>query len=65
MNEMYEFGPFVVDGVRRVLLRNGRPKSLSNKAFDVLVVLIRNRHRTVEKEDRHVGSARPRKTQRG
>jgi DNA-binding winged helix-turn-helix (wHTH) protein/Tol biopolymer transport system component len=51
MNEAYEFGPFVVDGVRRVLSRNGRPLSLSNKAFDVLMVLIRDRHRVVEKEE--------------
>jgi DNA-binding winged helix-turn-helix (wHTH) protein len=51
MNEIYEFGPYVVDSVRRVLLQDGRPVSLSNKAFDVLVVLIRDRHRVVQKEE--------------
>jgi DNA-binding winged helix-turn-helix (wHTH) protein/Tol biopolymer transport system component len=51
MNEIYEFGSFVVDSVRRVLLRNGRPVAVSNKGFDVLVVLIRDRHRVVEKEE--------------
>ena len=51
MNEMYEFGPFVADSVRRVLSRNGTLVSLSNKGFEVLMVLIRDRHRVVEKEE--------------
>jgi DNA-binding winged helix-turn-helix (wHTH) protein len=51
MNEMYEFDRFVVDVVRRVLSRNGTPVSVSNKAFDVLAALIRDRQRVVEKEE--------------
>jgi len=51
MKEIYEFGPFQADGVRRVLSRSGGPVSLSNKAFDVLMVLVRERHRVVEKEE--------------
>lgn len=51
MNEMYEFGDFVVDTARRVLSRNGTAVSLSNKAFEVLTVLIRDRDRVVGKEE--------------
>jgi DNA-binding winged helix-turn-helix (wHTH) protein/tetratricopeptide (TPR) repeat protein len=51
MNEMYQFGPFAADAVRRVLSRDGTPVSLSNKAFEVLIMLIQERHRVVEKEE--------------
>jgi DNA-binding winged helix-turn-helix (wHTH) protein len=36
----YEFGPFRVDTVRRLLLCQGRPVSIKPKAFDVLVALV-------------------------
>lgn len=31
---LYEFGPFQIDPRERVLLRDGRPLSLTPKAFD-------------------------------
>lgn len=51
MSELYEFGPFFVDGDRRALLRDRTVVAVSNKAFEVLLVLIRDRHRVVEKEE--------------
>ena len=51
MSELYEFGPFRVDANRRVLLRDGKPLSMSNKAFDLLLVLVRDRERVLDKEE--------------
>jgi DNA-binding winged helix-turn-helix (wHTH) protein/TolB-like protein/Tfp pilus assembly protein PilF len=48
---VYDFGPFQVDTVRRILLRDGEPVPLTSKAFDTLLVLIRNRDRVLEKEE--------------
>lgn len=39
--ELYEFGPFRVDADKEVLLRDGQPVSLTPKAFQVLLVLVR------------------------
>jgi TolB-like protein len=47
----YEFGRFRVDPARRLLLRDGQPVSLQPKAFDTLLVLIRNTDRVVPKDD--------------
>ncbi|HEV2765143.1 MAG TPA: winged helix-turn-helix domain-containing protein [Pyrinomonadaceae bacterium] len=47
----YEFGPFRLDTVRSLLLRNGEPMSLSPKAFETLSVLVRNRGRVVRKDE--------------
>lgn len=47
----YEFGPFQADTIRRLLLRDGQPVPLTSKAFDTLLVLIRNRDRVLEKEE--------------
>lgn len=47
----YSFGPFRVDVGRRLLLRGGNPIPLTPKAFDILLVLVQNRHRIVEKEE--------------
>ena len=47
----YEFGPFYLDPPRRLLLREGKPVSLTAKAFDTLLCLIENRERVVEKEE--------------
>ena len=38
--QIYEFGPFRLDAAERVLLRDGRPVSLSPKAFGVLQLLV-------------------------
>src|SRR5262245_11172464 len=47
----YAFGPFVVDRVKRVVRRDGQPVPLTSKAFDVLILLIDERERTVSKEE--------------
>ena len=38
--QIYEFGPFRLDTVERVLQRDGSPVPLSPKAFDVLLMLV-------------------------
>jgi len=50
VNELYEFGPFRVDSVRRLLFRENQPVPLTSKAFDTLLVLVTNRGRVLEKE---------------
>lgn len=48
---IYEFPPFRLEPARRRLLRDGDPIQLTPKAFDTLVVLLRNRERVVDKEE--------------
>jgi DNA-binding winged helix-turn-helix (wHTH) protein/Tfp pilus assembly protein PilF len=48
---VYEFGSFRLETVERVLERDGRALSVAPKALDVLIVLVENRGRIVEKED--------------
>lgn len=47
----HDFGPFRVDASRRLLLREGSPVPLTPKAFDILVVLLGNAGRIVEKDE--------------
>jgi DNA-binding winged helix-turn-helix (wHTH) protein len=47
----HDFGPFRVDAGRRLLLRRGDPVPLTPKAFDILLVLLQNRDRVVEKDE--------------
>jgi DNA-binding winged helix-turn-helix (wHTH) protein/TolB-like protein/Tfp pilus assembly protein PilF len=47
----YEFGPFRLEGTRRLLLRDGRQVRLSGKAFDILLLLLEERGRLVEKDE--------------
>ncbi|HTG61217.1 MAG TPA: tetratricopeptide repeat protein, partial [Terriglobia bacterium] len=47
----YEFGPFRLDATDRQLLREGVPLSLTPKALDTLLVLVRNCGRTLEKDE--------------
>jgi len=47
---VFEFTPFRVDAERRALLRDGRPVTLSRKAFDTLVVLLEERGSVVTKD---------------
>jgi len=47
----YEFGPFRVDPLKRRLLRDGEPLRLTPKAFDLLLVLVEECGRTVEKDE--------------
>lgn len=57
MNETHElrarlaFGPFVVDSVRRRLLRDGETVAITPRAFDTLVVLLEGRGRVIEKDE--------------
>ena len=47
----YEFGPFRLDPRKRRLMRDGEPVRLTPKALDLLLVLIEERGRTVEKDE--------------
>ena len=47
----YEFGPFRLDGAQRILLRNGVPVSLTQKALETLFVLVQNSGRVIEKDE--------------
>jgi TolB-like protein/Tfp pilus assembly protein PilF len=46
---VYRFGPFVLDVADRSLKRQGAPISLTPKTFDLLVALVENAGRLVEK----------------
>jgi len=47
----YEFGPFIISPARRVLVRQGIEIPLIPRYFDLLVLLVRERHRAVSKQD--------------
>src|SRR5690349_4284422 len=49
--QIYEFGPFRVDGTERTLLRDGSPIALTDKVFDLLWVLVQNRGHAVPKAE--------------
>jgi Tol biopolymer transport system component/DNA-binding winged helix-turn-helix (wHTH) protein len=49
--QLYEFGPFRLDPVKRRLLRDGEPVQLTPKAFETLLALVQQSGRTVEKDD--------------
>src|SRR5579872_2062454 len=51
MNHLYRFGQFVLDSRRRTLSRVDSAVSLTPKAFDVLLFLVRNPNRLVTKEE--------------
>src|SRR5437588_9741327 len=48
--QVYEFGPFRLDPVRRVLLKDGEPVSLTPKAFETLLALVEANGQLLEKE---------------
>jgi len=48
---LFRFGDFALLPSERLLLRNGRPVALTGKAFDLLVVLVRNSGHLVSKDD--------------
>src|SRR5919197_2957144 len=50
-HNFYEFGSFRLDPEERLLLRHGQPVELSPKAFDTLLVLVRQSGHLVRKED--------------
>jgi TolB-like protein/DNA-binding winged helix-turn-helix (wHTH) protein/Tfp pilus assembly protein PilF len=47
----YEFGPFRVDARKRLLVRDGAEVRLPAKAFEILLVLLDERGRLVEKDE--------------
>ena len=47
----YQFGPFIISPGRRVLVRQGVEIPLIPRYFDLLVLLVRERHRAVSKQD--------------
>jgi DNA-binding winged helix-turn-helix (wHTH) protein len=49
-NHVYQFGPFSLNQMERLLLRDGEPVHLAPKAFEVLLVLIQNKGCLVTKE---------------
>jgi TolB-like protein/DNA-binding winged helix-turn-helix (wHTH) protein/Tfp pilus assembly protein PilF len=49
--QFYEFGPFRLDPVERLLYRDGEVAPLTAKIFDILLVFVRNSGRTLEKEE--------------
>ena len=48
-NELYEFGPYVMDAGSRILLKDGATVRLTPKAFDTLLVLVQHASQVVEK----------------
>src|ERR1700722_1954678 len=51
MKGFYEFGPFRMEPVKRLLLRDQQPVSVSNRAFDLLLALLEARDRVVSKDE--------------
>ena len=49
--ELFEFGPFRLDPEKRLLLRDNEPIPLQLKAFDTLLVLVRNSQQVVLKDE--------------
>lgn len=47
----YQFGPFQIDKVNHVLLRDGAPLPLKPKVFDTLLLLVENRGRVLDKDE--------------
>src|SRR6185369_8086695 len=50
VKQLYEFGPFCLDPAEHTLLRDGQPIPLRPKVYVLLVVLVENRGRLVDKE---------------
>jgi DNA-binding winged helix-turn-helix (wHTH) protein/tetratricopeptide (TPR) repeat protein len=50
-SRFYDFGPFRIDASQHVLLRDGAEVPLTPKAFDTLLLLVRNSGRIVDKDE--------------
>ncbi|HEV8484862.1 MAG TPA: winged helix-turn-helix domain-containing protein, partial [Blastocatellia bacterium] len=50
-SQSYEFGPFRLDGIERLLLRDGQAVQLAPKVFDTLIALVENNGHLVTKDD--------------
>jgi Tol biopolymer transport system component/DNA-binding winged helix-turn-helix (wHTH) protein len=51
LSTLYEFGKFRLDAAEHLLLRDGKAVQLTPKAFQTLLVLVRNGGRLVEKDE--------------
>jgi TolB-like protein/tetratricopeptide (TPR) repeat protein len=51
LKRLYEFGPFRLDPLKRLLWREGEVVSLKPKAFETLLVLLENRGRVMDKDE--------------
>jgi TolB-like protein/DNA-binding winged helix-turn-helix (wHTH) protein/Flp pilus assembly protein TadD len=49
--QIYEFGQFRIDPDERLLLREGKPVSVTPKAFETLLALVENSGHVVKKDD--------------
>src|SRR5262245_4995962 len=49
--QVYEFGPFRVDGAERTLRRAGSPIALTDKVFDLRWLLVQNRGHALTKAE--------------
>src|SRR5688572_30226758 len=49
--QVYEFGPFRVDGAERTLQRDGSAIALTDKVFDLLWLLVQNRGHALTKAE--------------
>ena len=49
--DLFEFGPFVLDPAKQQLFRDGEAVPLTPKTFDLLRVLVENHDRTLSKEE--------------
>ncbi len=47
----YEFGPFRIDAVKRLLLRGEEPVALKSKCFETLLVLVEARGQVLDKDE--------------
>ena len=48
---LYEFGPYLIDTVERLLLRSGETIPLTPKAADTLLALVANPGRVLDKDE--------------
>lgn len=51
MNELYEFGNFVLNPQERLLLCAGKPVPLTPKVFELILILVQREGRLVEKDE--------------
>jgi len=51
IEDTYHFEAFQLDALKRVLLREGEIVPLTSKRFDILLLLVRNHHRVVDKDE--------------
>lgn len=51
MGRIYRFGDYQINAERRTLLRGAAPVPITSRAFDILLVLLEQRHRVVDKDE--------------